>query len=101
MQGDLSRRDFLKMSGLGLGAMAVQPFMDPLLGMEGGEVIRVATHSISVYSKPDDKSTILYQRHRDDWLMYTMKSSRRKDPDITQSGLRSGAVTCTARASRR
>ena len=46
--------------------MAVQPFMDPLLGMEGGEVIRVATHSISVYSKPDDKSTILYQRHRDD-----------------------------------
>jgi hypothetical protein len=66
MQGDISRRDFLKLSGLGLGAVAFQPFMDPLLDMEGGEVIRVATHSISVYSKPDDESTILYQRHRDD-----------------------------------
>ena len=66
MHADISRREFLKMSGLGLGAVAFAPFMDPLLGMEGGEVIRVATHSISVYSQPDDKSTILYQRHRDD-----------------------------------
>jgi hypothetical protein len=66
MQGDISRRDFLKLSGLSLGAVAFQPLMGPLLDMEGGEVIRVATHSISVYSKPDDESTILYQRHRDD-----------------------------------
>lgn len=66
MQSDISRRDFLKLSGLSLGAVAFQPFMGPLLDMEGGMVIRVATHSISVYSEPDDESTILYQRHRDD-----------------------------------
>ena len=66
MQGDLSRRSFLKLSGLSLGALAMAPFIGPVLDMDGGEVIRMATHSISVYSQPDDKSTILYQRHRDD-----------------------------------
>jgi hypothetical protein len=60
------RRDFLKMAGLGLGTLALQPFIGPVADLEGGEVIRIATHSISVYSKPNDKSTILYQRQRDE-----------------------------------
>lgn len=33
---------------------------------EAGDLARVATNSISVYSRPDDKSTILYQRNRDE-----------------------------------
>lgn len=61
-----TRRDFLKMTGLGMGALAFQPFMIPGTNPDSDTVIRMATHSTSIYSQPNDKSTILYQRKRDD-----------------------------------
>ncbi len=66
MQEKFTRRDFLKMTGLGMGALAFQPFMAPGTNPNDDVVIRMATHSTSIYSRPDDKSTILYQRGRDD-----------------------------------
>jgi len=66
MKAFLSRRDFLRASALGAGALLLNPFLQSEADWLGGEVIRVATHSVSVYSKPNDQSTILYQRRRDD-----------------------------------
>lgn len=66
MKVNLSRREFLKRSSLGLGAAFLHPYLQSTEDLLGGEVIRVATSSVSVYSEPDDKSTILYQRRRDD-----------------------------------
>lgn len=66
MQEKYSRRDFIKLSALGLGSLAFRPFLAPQSDLESGELIRIATHSASVYAKPDEDSTILYQRHRDD-----------------------------------
>ena len=61
-----TRRDFLKISALGLGALAFTPYEGPGRTVESGQVVRVATHQVSVYSRPSDKSTILYQRRRDE-----------------------------------
>jgi hypothetical protein len=67
MQAKLySRRDFLKLSALGLGALAFRPFYTPGEDLDSGDMIRIATHSISVYKEPNDKSLILYQRNRDE-----------------------------------
>ncbi|MBZ5544881.1 MAG: hypothetical protein LAO07_14570 [Acidobacteriia bacterium] len=61
-----TRRDFLKLVGLGLGSMAFRPFFAPGEDLDSGDIIRIATYSISVYKEPNDKSKILYQRKRDD-----------------------------------
>jgi hypothetical protein len=66
MRAKLSRRDFLKLNLLGLSGLAFQPFKFDLEGYESGEIARVASDSLSVYSMPSDKSRILYQRFRDD-----------------------------------
>lgn len=62
----ISRREFLKYSALGLGNLAFRPFFGWGADDVGGEIGRVTIHSISVYSKPSDKSTILRQRFRDE-----------------------------------
>lgn len=67
MKGDLiTRRDFFKIAGLGLTGLAFNRWLPNYQGMDGADLVRVATHSVSVYNRPDDKSTILYQRRRDD-----------------------------------
>lgn len=64
----INRREFIKNSGLGMAVIsAVNPFQTnikfkiPHLG-------RVTTSSLSVYSQATDKSSILFQRVRDDIL---------------------------------
>lgn len=70
----LSRRDFLKLSALGLTSLAFRPSLNEPSSMEM-DIARVAisratgslsTPSVSVYSQPSDKSKILYQRYRDE-----------------------------------
>jgi hypothetical protein len=68
MRNIYTRRDFLKLSALGLGGLAFSPFSGPGSMFESGQVVRVANHQVSVYSRPSDKSTILYQRRRDDLI---------------------------------
>jgi len=64
-----SRREFLKLSAISLGALTTQAF-SPYFGFESEQksnlLARIATDSVSVYSQPNDESTILYQRYRDE-----------------------------------
>ncbi len=66
MNGKLNRRDFLKISALGLGGLAFRPSFWTGDDTDSGDLARVGTQSVSVYSQPSDKSTILYQRYRDE-----------------------------------
>lgn len=68
MSDQISRRDFLKLSLLTMGSLAMRPLRTsvPNTVLAGKDVARVATHSISVYSEPSDKSKILFQRYRDE-----------------------------------
>ncbi len=62
----LSRRDLLKLGVTALGSLAFSPFA-PLLGeFNDGEIVRVASKSVSVYSQPDDTSLIVGQHYRDE-----------------------------------
>lgn len=63
-----TRRDFLKLSTLGLGSLAFRPLFGAGEDPDGSDIARVAIKSVSVYSRPDDKSTILYQRFRDELI---------------------------------
>ncbi|TLN04015.1 hypothetical protein FDZ74_14465, partial [bacterium] len=62
----LTRRDFLKLAGLSLTGLAYRPFQGSGDDLDPNRLIRIATNSVSVYSRPDDKSRILYQRTRDE-----------------------------------
>ncbi len=63
-----SRRDFLKLSVLSLGALAFRPYFFESEDLDSGSLARVALTKISVHSRPDDTSPILYQRYRDDLI---------------------------------
>jgi hypothetical protein len=63
-----TRRDFLKLSALGLSSLAFRPFFNPGEGLDNGETVRVAIDQVSIHSQPWDESRILYQRYRDDLL---------------------------------
>ena len=58
-----SRRDFLKLSSLGLGGLAFSRLPD---GFFDTEIVRVAASSVSVHSQPDDQSRITGQYFRDE-----------------------------------
>lgn len=62
----LSRRDFLKLGLSSLGSLALKLPGEHFDLFQAEDVARVCIDSISVYSKPSDKSRILYQRFRDD-----------------------------------
>lgn len=64
----LSRRDFLKLGGLSLGTLAFSPALQNLNGFDDSFLVRVATKSVSVYSKPSDKSSIVSTWYRDELL---------------------------------
>jgi hypothetical protein len=68
MTEKFTRRDFLKLVGLGMGSLAFRPFFGSGEPMDTGELARVAIKSVSVYSEPWDKSKILYQRYRDELI---------------------------------
>ena len=68
MQNDLNRREFLKLSGMGFGSLAVDP-MHRLLPQEDRVapvgIGRVTISSIGVYKEPNLKSEKLQERSRD------------------------------------
>ncbi len=65
-----TRRDFLKLTALGLGGLAFRPFYGVgesiSQDLDSDQVARVAIPSISVYSQPDDTSKIVYTRYHDE-----------------------------------
>lgn len=64
----MSRRHFLKLGAFSLVGLAIGPgpgFKDDL-SLDTGEIIRIASSSVSVYTKPSDKSLIRFQRYRDE-----------------------------------
>jgi lipoprotein-anchoring transpeptidase ErfK/SrfK len=61
----ISRRDFLKLSGLALSSLAFTPFTPEVSRFDDIELIRVATRSVSVYKEPDDQSQIVATWTRD------------------------------------
>jgi len=64
----LSRRDFLKLGGLSLGALAFSPSSRNFNSFDDSLLVRVATESVSVYSRPSDKSSIVSTWYRDELL---------------------------------
>ena len=64
----MSRRDFLKLGGLSLGSLAFSPALAGLTGFDDSYIVRVATNSVSVYSRPTDKSSIISTWYRDELL---------------------------------
>lgn len=64
----LSRRDFLKLSSAALGGLAFSPYLPPISEFEDSPLVRVASTTISVYSKPTDESAIIRQVFRDEIL---------------------------------
>ena len=67
MDKKITRREFVKLLGIGSIGLAINPvrFIDNFPITEFG---RVTAESISVYEKPYDKSRILSQRYRDNLL---------------------------------
>jgi len=68
MSKDITRREFLKLSGLGMttlsAALPIYQLSKPPIPQLG----RVTSASLSVYSEPTDQSRIVFQRYRDDIL---------------------------------
>ncbi len=62
----ITRRDFIKLGGLALASLAFTPFLPEITEFEDIDLVRVAYHSVSVFSEPDDKSSIVGTWNRDD-----------------------------------
>jgi len=65
---NLTRRDFLKLGGWSLGSLAFSPSLQALSGFDDANLVRVATESVSAYSKPSDKSSIVSTWYRDELI---------------------------------
>lgn len=66
MNKEFTRRNFLKMAGLGLTSLAFKPAFDFGELEDSDNIARVAITSVSVHSRPDEDSTIKFQRYRDE-----------------------------------
>ncbi|KAF0112327.1 MAG: hypothetical protein FD147_200 [Chloroflexi bacterium] len=66
MSRQISRRDFLKFSGLALASLAFKPAFDFGELQENDQIARIAIDSVSVHSQPDETSDIKFQRYRDE-----------------------------------
>ena len=77
----MDRRDFIKSSLMGLGALALSPIptADKISGLTG--LGRITTGSISIYKEPWDKSAILYTRYRDELVNLYAEVKSDKGPD--------------------
>ena len=64
----LSRRDFLKLGGLSLGSLAFTPSLGDFINFDDNDLVRVATNSVSIYSRATDKSSIISTWYRDELL---------------------------------
>jgi hypothetical protein len=68
MSQPLSRRDFLKLGGLSLASLALNPIQPDFTSFDDSNVVRVATKSVSVYHDPSDESTITGTWSKDDLI---------------------------------
>jgi Uncharacterized protein conserved in bacteria len=66
MSQNISRRDFLKLGALGLLGMAFKPVYNFGELMDGDNLGRITLDTVSVYSEPDEESTIKFQHYRDE-----------------------------------
>ena len=66
MKSPLSRRDFLKLSGLTLGGLAFSPFLPGLTDFDDSFVVRIATAQMPVRKEPTDESRIELTWYRDE-----------------------------------
>jgi hypothetical protein len=64
----LSRREFLKLGGLSLGSLAFTPTLGNYFDFDDSDLVRVATKSVSIYSRATDKSSIVSTWFRDELL---------------------------------
>jgi hypothetical protein len=64
----MTRRDFLKFSASTITGLAFSPFLPGLGFFDDAEQVRVATSSVSVYSKPNDQSLTVRQHFRDELI---------------------------------
>ena len=84
-----SRRDFLKLGGLSLGSLAFNRFAPNIftpdfINFDDGDIVRVATTSVSVYSTPSldlTKSAITSTWYKDD-LVHVYEQVTSDDPDL-------------------
>ncbi len=60
-----SRRDFLKLSLLGLGGLAFRPYFHPSDTPSNLEFARITIESVSVYKEPWDESEVMFSLYRD------------------------------------
>ena len=65
MANRLSRRDFLKISGLALSALAFVPDFPRNSEQDYGDIARVTVDEIDLYAKARDDSEIIGKRYRD------------------------------------
>jgi hypothetical protein len=68
MGTNLTRRDFLRLAGLGLASLAFRPIFRYGEELDGSHLLRVAIQSVSIRKEPNDQSPILFQRFRDEIL---------------------------------
>jgi len=68
MRTKISRRDFLKIAGLSMAALAFRPYYEHGEAVDDGALARVAVYSVSVHKQPSDDSQIVHQRYRDELL---------------------------------
>lgn len=81
MKDAFSRRQFLKLGALSLGALAFRPQLFSAAGIHSGEVARVGTDQVSVHSQPNDASRIVASRYRDDLINIYETISSPAGPD--------------------
>jgi lipoprotein-anchoring transpeptidase ErfK/SrfK len=79
MDSRISRRDFLKFGGMAFGGLVLTPFLPGLTDFDDSNVIRIATKSVSVYSKPSDESVITGTWYRDD-LVHVYGEVKAREP---------------------
>jgi len=68
MSFHITRRDFLRLGGLGLAGLAFKGFHPESAGFEDADVVRVATSSWSVYASPSFDAPITSTWYRDDLI---------------------------------
>jgi lipoprotein-anchoring transpeptidase ErfK/SrfK len=64
----VSRRDFIKFSATALGGLTLGPFLSAFDQFDDANLVRVTTDSVSVYNEPNDKSRIVAQWFRDEFI---------------------------------
>ena len=65
MSPNISRRSFLKLSGLALGTLAFTPVFPKEDEWGYGNIARIAVKEIDLYAEPRDDSSIIGKRYRD------------------------------------